>query len=100
MKSQRLVLSVRTRIQYKAFLMFYYRHSISLCADGSRNPDYIADPLLRFATALFESRDELFDRTLKEHPDLIEQYERQYSHFHTGGGYKNRQSFITYQGRF
>jgi len=94
MAKQKQVLSVRDRMQYKAFLLFYYQHSRPYCEDDTRNPDYIADVLLRFATALFESRDELFDRTKQNRPELVALYEHEFSHRHTGGGYRNRSSFV------
>ena len=81
-------------MQYKAFLLFYWQHSYAFCEDGTRNPDYIADVLARFATAVWQSRDDLFDDTMRRRPELIERYEREFSHSHTGGRNKNRRSFI------
>ena len=87
-------LSIRDRIQYRAFLLFYWHFGNKFFADGSRNPEYIADTGVRMGAAVFSSRDELFDKTMAERPELIERFEVEFSHSHSGGGIRNRRSFV------
>jgi len=88
-------LSRRDRIQYRAFLLFYWEYGRKYCEDGSRDPDYIADTGIRLAAAVLASRDELFEKTLTDRPEMIGWFEKEFSHSHSGGGYRNRRSFVS-----
>ncbi len=74
MKDSKQVLSVRDRIQYRAFLLFYWQRSQRLCDDGTRNPDFISDVSVRLAAAVYASRDDLFEQAERNRPELIELY--------------------------
>ena len=88
-------LSIRDRVQYRAFLLFYWQFGRKFCGDGTRDPDYISDPGIRLAAAVWASRDELFEKTLAERPELFARFEKEFSHRHSGGGIKNRRSFVS-----
>jgi hypothetical protein len=90
----RLVLTDRDRLQYRAFLLFYSQMAEKHCEDGSLNPNFVADTASRLAIAAFKSRDEVYEKTLARRPELIERFEREFSHGRPERSYKNRRAFV------
>jgi len=80
-----MVLDKRARLGYRAFLAFYHLHSIKIFAEsGMKNPEYIEDTDIRFAQSILDTQDSNYDRVVKQHPELIEQYEKQFQSRHWG----------------
>jgi len=72
-------LSKRDRIGFRGFLAWYHLHSIKIFeANGMKNAAYIEDMSVRFAQSILDSQDKNYDETAKNHPELIERYEREF----------------------
>jgi len=80
-----MVLDKRARLGYRAFLAFYHLHSIKIFAEsGMKNSAYIENTDIRFAQSILDSQDRNYNRAVKEHPELVERYEKQFQNRHWG----------------